>query len=315
MDNANPAMELKELISVYDWLLLNGIMVQEDYSKQVDYILSNNRLPDAGPGITFSGEAPFTILHMRADGPAKEAQKQGLIRVNDVLEQVNNVSVAPLSSNYVRVLLLGPPGTKIILQCRENPPRTALGRYRIALRRKLVTQGGDTVLAKPHPALPGLGRAAAPAADLNRRFDCAERAIKATYDPTQDSWEHTLINVVLQAPFAEGSMRTAHYMIDLTEPEPKGKFVLKMSRDADGAGQVRWARPSPTRACRRFLICDLSSVGGNSVRSTVGGQSVRFEWIFSKTLSIPTARPTLSANSDQPSPAPPSLPGHWLAEP
>jgi hypothetical protein len=61
-------------------------MVQEDYAKQVDYVLKSNLLPDAGPGITLSVEAPFVILHVRPDGPAKEAQKQGLMQVNNVLE-------------------------------------------------------------------------------------------------------------------------------------------------------------------------------------------------------------------------------------
>ena len=103
-------------------------------------------------------------------------------------------------------------------------------------------QGGDTVLANTHPAFllsrvvksTGVGIDPSPC----RRFDCAERAIMATFNPILDRWEHTLINIVLQAPFAEGSMQSSHYMIDLTEPESKGKLVLKLSRYPDGAGQV-----------------------------------------------------------------------------
>ena len=247
MDDGNS--ELLELISVYDWLLLNRIMAQDDYAKQVDYILTNNRLPDAGPGITVSGEVPFVISHLAPGGSAKEAQNQGLMYINDILEQINDFPISSLSSNYVKVLLLGPPNTVIVLLCKENPRRSAAGSYRVALRRKPATQGGETVIIKQNLVIPGLPqqrRAAGPpqpGTDLNRRFDSSERAIRATYDPAHDRWEHTLINVVVQAPFAEGSMRTAHYMIDLTEPEPKGKFVLKLSRDLDRAGQVPLPAP------------------------------------------------------------------------
>jgi hypothetical protein len=229
MEESMLISDFKELISVYDWLLLQGMMVQDDYSKQVDYIMTQRRLPDAGLGITLSGEAPFVILHLRSDGPAKEAQNQGLMLIHDILESINDVPIASFPPSHVRVLLLGPPSTTIILQCAETPRRSPTGSYRVALRRRLIAHGGDTLLAPPAnpapaPAPAPLPRARAPPrgtpahacpahagaapgggreCDPERRFDCAERAVKATYDPARDRWDLTLINVAVEAAFAQ----------------------------------------------------------------------------------------------------------------
>ena len=65
----------------------------------------------------------------------------------------------------------------------------------------------------------------------------SERAVKHIYDAQTDKWDRILINVVVQDAFAEGSMRTAHYMQDLSEAGDK-KFVLKLSKDAPNDTQV-----------------------------------------------------------------------------
>ena len=67
----------------------------------------------------------------------------------------------------------------------------------------------------------------------------SERALKHIYDAVTDTWDKVLINVVVQDAFAEGSMRTAHYMKDLTELGNQGKFVLKLSKDSRDDSQVR----------------------------------------------------------------------------
>jgi hypothetical protein len=86
--------------------------------------------------------------------------------------------------------------------------------------------------------------------DLPDRFEDdlniiqSERALKHIYDAVTDTWDKVLINVIVQDAFAEGSMRTAHYMKDLTELGNQGKFVLKLSKDARDDSQVRFAPPS-----------------------------------------------------------------------
>ena len=71
----------------------------------------------------------------------------------------------------------------------------------------------------------------------------SERAIKHIYNATTDKWDKILINVVVQDAFAEGSMRTAHYMQDLSEVGNQ-KFVLKLSKDAPNDFQVKHHRAS-----------------------------------------------------------------------
>lgn len=81
------------------------------------------------------------------------------------------------------------------------------------------------------------------ARDVCRRFQedlsiaNSERAIKHIYNATTEKWDKILINVIVQDAFAEGSMRTAHYMRDLSELGNQ-KFVLKLSKDAPHDAQV-----------------------------------------------------------------------------
>ncbi len=82
----------------------------------------------------------------------------------------------------------------------------------------------------------------------------SERALKHIYDAATDTWDKILINVVVQDAFAEGSMRTAHNMKDLTELGNQGKYVLKLSKDARDDSKVRFAPPftSLSRASQRL---------------------------------------------------------------
>ncbi len=106
--------------------------------------------------------------------------------------------------------------------------------------------------------------------DLSDRFEDdinithSERALKHIYDAVTDKWERVLINVVVQDAFAEGSMRTAHYMKDLTELGNQGKFVLKLSKDARDDSQVdsrlRITLHARLRCCEPIAESALSAV-------------------------------------------------------
>jgi hypothetical protein len=62
-------------------------------------------MADAGLGIILSDRPPYTILNFSPNGPAAEAARQGLIQLNDVLDQVNNVSVSNLEKSQVHNIL------------------------------------------------------------------------------------------------------------------------------------------------------------------------------------------------------------------
>jgi hypothetical protein len=61
-------------------------------------------------------------------------------------------------------------------------------------------------------------------------IDKAEMAIKHQYNPKNNQWARTLINVVVQPqPFAEGNLRKAFHIKDLSVTE--SHYVLKISKD------------------------------------------------------------------------------------
>jgi hypothetical protein len=66
----------------------------------------------------------------------------------------------------------------------------------------------------------------------------SEKAIKHIYNAANETWDKVLINVIVQDAFAEGSMRTAHYMRDLSEMGDQ-TFVLKLSKDRPHDAQVQ----------------------------------------------------------------------------
>ena len=58
----------------------------------------------------------------------------------------------------------------------------------------------------------------------------AEMAIKHQYDPKENKWARTVINVVVQSqPFAEGNLRKAFHIKDLSVTD--SDYVLKISKD------------------------------------------------------------------------------------
>ena len=60
----------------------------------------------------------------------------------------------------------------------------------------------------------------------------AEPAIKHQFDARTKKWARTLVNVVVErAPFAEGAMRQAFMMKDLSVIGQDSRYVLKMSKD------------------------------------------------------------------------------------
>jgi elongation factor 2 kinase len=64
------------------------------------------------------------------------------------------------------------------------------------------------------------------------KLDRAEQAIKHQYDPRTREWARSLINVVVEPQsFAEGSLRTAYRMTDLSVTGNDSRYVLKMSKD------------------------------------------------------------------------------------
>ena len=61
----------------------------------------------------------------------------------------------------------------------------------------------------------------------------AERATKHEYDPTTKQWRRTMINVVIERkPFAEGAMRAAYHMRDLSTIGQQSMYVAKMAKMA-----------------------------------------------------------------------------------
>ena len=55
----------------------------------------------AGIGITLSDSAPYTIVSFEADGPAAKASQQGMVRVQDVLEEIDNFPTRNMDSAQV----------------------------------------------------------------------------------------------------------------------------------------------------------------------------------------------------------------------
>jgi hypothetical protein len=80
----------------------------------------------------------------------------------------------------------------------------------------------------------------------------SEKAIKHVYNAANEMWDKILINVIVQDAFAEGSMRTAHYMRDLSESGDQ-KFVLKLSKDGPHDAQVM-------RTCTQISLPSTSTV-------------------------------------------------------
>ena len=59
----------------------------------------------------------------------------------------------------------------------------------------------------------------------------AERATKHEYDPETKQWRRTMINVIIEKrPFAEGAMRAAFHMRDLSTCGNQSQYVAKLAK-------------------------------------------------------------------------------------
>ena len=152
-----------------------------------------------------------------------------------MLVKVDKVTLQPYNTgDQVRALVIGPKDSVVELQFRENPKRTPLGAYRVRLIRQPADLGGlvRTIAADANASASG---SAVNGVQYSDDFDIdkAEQAIKHHYDARQKLWTRSLINgIVKDEPFAEGAMRTAHRMQDLSVIGAERQYVLKMSKDS-----------------------------------------------------------------------------------
>jgi len=70
----------------------------------------------------------------------------------------------------------------------------------------------------------------------------AERAIKWEYDAESHKWTCTMPNVIIDPrAFAEGSLRRAHKMLDLSQAEGHREYVAKISQERNIATEIKLA--------------------------------------------------------------------------
>ncbi len=53
----------------------------------------------AGVGITFTNESPFSVLYLVPSGPAAVAADKGMLKVGDVLEEINGTRITGLNTS------------------------------------------------------------------------------------------------------------------------------------------------------------------------------------------------------------------------
>jgi hypothetical protein len=109
------------------------------------YLHEQNVVAVAGVGIDFARRHPFSVTRLRAGRPA---EKSGVIKVGDMLEEVDNVPLQPhLTGDQVRALVIGPKDSVVEMHFRENPKRTPPGAYRVRLIRQPADLQGLTAAA------------------------------------------------------------------------------------------------------------------------------------------------------------------------
>ena len=193
-----------------------------------------NGYHEAGVGITIAEVHPFYVVDIRPGGPA---QMGGCICVGDMLQKVDGHELTrTMTGNDVRAKVIGPVETVVELMFRENPRRTERGAYRVRLRRQAAAQGGATLVstyAMPPPEAPPPGFGGVVYND-DFPVEDSERATKHQYDPRKKQWARTCINVVVsKKKFAEGVMREAYHMQDLSVLGDDRLYVLKMSKESN----------------------------------------------------------------------------------
>ena len=123
-------------------LMNTGLITQETFEAKAYNLPEHNVVAEAGVGIDIAECHPFMVNGLRAGGPA---EKTGVIKVGDLLEKVDNVSLQPhLTGDQVRALVIGPEGSVVELHFLENPQRTHRRNYRVRLIRKAPNPGGLT---------------------------------------------------------------------------------------------------------------------------------------------------------------------------
>ena len=187
----------------------------------------------AGVGMTLSDSYPFTVHGLRPGGPA---HKDGKICVGHALLRVNELPLLhSMSGAQVAAMVIGPVNSVVSLQFQDSESgvyTTKLVRQNTFSEDEAHTLHADTQATAATAATHGAQVAAA--GFYNDDFDLihsAEQAIKHHYDPRTKQWARTLINVVVDKDsFAEGTLRTAYMMKDLSATGDS-RYVLKMSKD------------------------------------------------------------------------------------
>ena len=81
----------------------------------------------------------------------------------------------------------------------------------------------------------------------------SEKAVRREYDPETKRWERFATVVKLERrPFAEGSMRYAYMMKDLTKGEAANEYVAKMSKNPNEARQVYYDDVAMQMEAKRY---------------------------------------------------------------
>jgi len=182
----------------------------------------------AGVGMTLTDSCPFVVIAMKDGGPAAHSM---VIRQGDELVSVDGEPTGGLMGSEVVRRVVGLVGSEVDLEFRRSAKhvyRTRLVRQKAderssspAAESTILADQGDSALASAVPV-------------YEDDFDSAEPAIKHAYNPRTKEWARTLINVIIQPqPFAEGNLRTAYHMKDLSVLGNDSRYVLKMSKDPD----------------------------------------------------------------------------------
>jgi len=224
-------------------LLQHGVIANESYEDKARYLREHGQPPDAGVGMTIADAFPFSVIEMRPNGPA---HKTGVIKPGDQLVKVDGLNMTrQLTGAQVRSAVVGPEGSVVELQFQEIPRRTEKGAFRVRLVRQSADKDGVTQVqsgcALPPPAgLPGGSvHGVVYNDDFDETSDGAENAVKHQYDPRKKQWARTRIIVVVQPrPFAEGAMRKAYHMQDLSVLGDDRRYVLKLSKDPNELTQI-----------------------------------------------------------------------------
>mmetsp|Transcript_19511 Transcript_19511/g.64718 ORF Transcript_19511/g.64718 Transcript_19511/m.64718 type:complete len:762 (+) Transcript_19511:65-2350(+) len=219
-------------------LVREGLVSDESFEQRKKYLEKHGVIPEAGVGMTITEKYPFEVILLVPGGPA---ERTGIIKVGDILHSIDGKQIGSnFTGDQVRAAVIGPVGTQVELKFQEGKPKRSVhGAYIARLLRAPPTDHGVTqVQASEEISRPLRG---CEELRYNDDFDIssAERAIKHQYDPKKKEWARTLINVVVHPEaFAEGAMRKAYHMKDLSVVGADSRYVLKISKELNEATQI-----------------------------------------------------------------------------